>query len=205
MLRSSPIACWAAPMRALHDHPLLGADEIRTALADNDLADQIERIRITPQTMSVDEFSKLWTTFQVGYRISAAYHVSVVLIDSTRPARTPLPVLTRGAKDTGAVAQPDLIPPSRTLTDVSVTCSRRFGKPARCWGTISHQRSESRWRRTSSAAVSHPRLPDPLRLPAPSSATATAIAVNLPNQPAEFRRAASTRFAISVIRPNGTA
>ena len=43
-------------MRVLHDHPVLGADEIRAALANNDLADQIERIRITPQTMSVDEF-----------------------------------------------------------------------------------------------------------------------------------------------------
>ncbi len=30
-------------MRVLHDHPLLGADEIRTALPNNDLADQIER------------------------------------------------------------------------------------------------------------------------------------------------------------------
>lgn len=91
-------------MRVLHDHPLLGAGEIRSALPNNDLADQIERIRIVPQTMSVEEFSKLWTTFQVGYRISAAYHVSVVLIDSTLPSHTPLPVLARGAKDRGPSA-----------------------------------------------------------------------------------------------------
>jgi Pvc16 N-terminal domain len=91
-------------MRVLHDHPLLGADEIRTALPNNDLADQIERIRITPQPMPVEEFSKLWTTFQVGYRISAAYQVSVVLIDSTRAATSPLPVLKRGSQDRGVIS-----------------------------------------------------------------------------------------------------
>jgi len=91
-------------MRVLHDHPLLGADEIRTALPHNDLADQIERIRITPQPMPVEEFSKLWTTFQVGYRISAAYQVSVVLIDSTRAATSPLPVLKRGSQDRGVMS-----------------------------------------------------------------------------------------------------
>ena len=47
--------------------------------------EQIERVRITPQPLSVDELSKLWTAFQTHFRISAAYQVSVVLIESTRP------------------------------------------------------------------------------------------------------------------------
>ena len=124
-------------MRVLHDHPLLGAEEIRAALANNDLADQIERIRITPQPMSVEEFSKLWTTFQVGYRISAAYHVSVVLIDSTLSSRTPLPVLTRGANDTGVKCATGLDSAVSHPHRMSVqTCNRRVRKPARCWGTI---------------------------------------------------------------------
>jgi hypothetical protein len=46
--------------------------------------------------------SKLWTTFQTQYRPSVAYAVSVVLIESTRPARAALPVLTRGSEDGGA-------------------------------------------------------------------------------------------------------
>jgi hypothetical protein len=46
-------------MRILHDHPLLGTREIRDALADNDLDAQIERVRITPTTMSLEEMSKL--------------------------------------------------------------------------------------------------------------------------------------------------
>ena len=88
-------------MGVLHDHPLLGADEIKSALAGSGLEDQIERVRITPQNLSSDEMSKLWTAFQAPYRNSMAYQADVILIESTRPSRTPLPVLTRGAQDQG--------------------------------------------------------------------------------------------------------
>ena len=190
-------------MRELHDHPLLGAGEIRAALAGNDLADQIERIRIAPQAMSVEEFSKLWTTFQVGYRISAAYHVSVVLIDSTLASRTPLPVLTRGADDTGVKAQADLIPPFPTLTDVSPVAQPPGSETSAVLGNDLLISGHDLDGTNVSAAVSHPRLPDPVTLPAPSSATATAITVNLPNQPQNFPAGIYT-ISISVIRPNET-
>ena len=92
-------------MSILHDHPLLGAKEIKDATEANvqgsNLHEQIERVRITPHHLSVEELSKLWTIFQTHYRISAAYEVSVVLIESTLPTRTPLPVLTRGKDDMG--------------------------------------------------------------------------------------------------------
>ena len=78
-------------MRVLHDHPLLGADELKAALAASDVGDQIERVRITAQPMSVEEMSKLWPTFQTNYRISAAYQVSVVLIESIRAAKARCP------------------------------------------------------------------------------------------------------------------
>lgn len=113
-------------MRIFHDHPLLGAEEIRDAvkanqdLAGSDLADQVERIRITLDPLSFEHMSKLWTTFQIHYRLSAAYQVSVVLIESTRPTRTPLPVLMRGIGDRGAMVQPDLTPPFPTLTEIRV-------------------------------------------------------------------------------------
>lgn len=106
-------------MRALHDHPLLGAEEINAALPESDLADQVERVRITPQPMGVEEMSKLWTTFQSNYRISTAYQVSVVLIESDRASKTPLPVLTRGPEDSGIQSRPDLTPVFPTLTAVS--------------------------------------------------------------------------------------
>lgn len=108
-------------MRILHDHPLLGTDEIRDAvradrdLAASDLADQVERVRITLQPLLFEEMSKLWTTFQIHYRLSAAYQVSVVLIESNRPTRTPLPVLIRQID-----VQASMMPPFPTLTEIRV-------------------------------------------------------------------------------------
>lgn len=112
-------------MLVLHDHPLLGADEIRAVVPDNDLADQIERVRITPHAMSLEDLSKLWMIFQTGYRISAAYQVSLVLIDSRRSARTPLPVLTRGEDDSGPQAQADLVPPFPALLTATLPDDQR--------------------------------------------------------------------------------
>ena len=93
-----------AAMSVLHDHALLGRKEIRDALAGNDLGDQIERVRLTPQAISVEELSKLWTAFQTQYRVSTAFEAAVVLIDSRAPVRAPLPVINRGQQDRGVTA-----------------------------------------------------------------------------------------------------
>ena len=97
-------------MGLLNDHALLGSEEIAQALPGNDLGDQIERVRITPMPMGAEEMSKLWTTFQSQYRVSAAYSVGVILIDSRRPVRSPLPVLKRGETDRGPLAVAGLAP-----------------------------------------------------------------------------------------------
>ena len=91
-------------MSVLHDHPVLAAAEIQGAVQPKDLGEQFERIRISWLPMSVDDISRLWTAFQSQYRVSVAYEVTVVVIDSRRPARTPLPVLTRGQDDRGVMA-----------------------------------------------------------------------------------------------------
>lgn len=129
-------------MHLLHERPVLDRASIRRALdpspldvsmlppafqalAASDLADQIEAVRITPVALGTDEMSKLWSAAQSHYRPSAAYQVSVVLIEGTRPARSPLPVLTRGpadaatGRDRGVVVQPDLLPPGPTLLSAS--------------------------------------------------------------------------------------
>lgn len=100
----------AAAMSTLHDRPLLDGDDIRNALPDNDLADQIERVRLTLLPQSVDELSKLWTAFQTNYRVSSAYEATVVLIDSQAPSRASLPVLRRGAQDRGVISSASLAP-----------------------------------------------------------------------------------------------
>jgi hypothetical protein len=94
----------AAAMSTLHDRGVLDGNDIRNALADNDLANQIERVRVTPLPQSVDELSRLWTAFQTNYRTSAAYEAAVVLIDSQAAARASLPVLRRGPQDRGVIA-----------------------------------------------------------------------------------------------------
>jgi hypothetical protein len=106
-------------MSILNDHPLLGSDEVKTALPDNDLWTQVERIRFTLQPYSVDEIAKLWTGFQTQYRLSVAYEAAVVLIDSTRPAKTPLPVLVRGPGDSGVVARGSVDPPFPLLNQIT--------------------------------------------------------------------------------------
>jgi Pvc16 N-terminal domain len=91
-----------------HDVPLLSQEQIRDAftvfaggssleklLAKSRLADQLEQIRITPHAMNVEEMSKVWSALQSRYRPSIAYEATVVLMESDRPARAPLPVLRR--------------------------------------------------------------------------------------------------------------
>lgn len=101
-------------MQLLHETPALSRAAIRTALgpgtgglpvdvsllpvgllAASDLADQVEQIKISPQNMSTEELSKLWTALGAHYRPTAAYLVSVVLIESKKSTRNALPVRRR--------------------------------------------------------------------------------------------------------------
>lgn len=94
----------AAAMSTLHDGAVLDRNDIRSALAGNDLGEQIELVRITRLAQSVDELSRLWTALQTNYRVSSVYEAAVVLIDSQAAARAPLPVLRRGSQDRGVIA-----------------------------------------------------------------------------------------------------
>ncbi|MFL6196541.1 MAG: DUF4255 domain-containing protein [Thermoanaerobaculia bacterium] len=111
-------------MRVLHDHPVLDAGEIESATHSNvlgsDLHEQIERVRITQQTLPAEEIAKLWPAFQTQYRTSVCYQVSVVLIESDRASKTPLPVLKRGKDDTGVTARADVGSPFPELTGLEL-------------------------------------------------------------------------------------
>lgn len=101
-------------MQLLHETPILTRTAIRTALAPptavsggsglpapmralftSELAEQVEQIKITPETLNTEEISRMWTAFQAHYRPSAAYQVSVVLIESKQSTRSVLPVRAR--------------------------------------------------------------------------------------------------------------
>ena len=136
-------------MQLLHEVPVLDRKAITTALtpspavdttlppalralADCGLADQVEQIKLVPDPLSSEEMSKLWTAVQSHYRPSAAYVATVVLIESPKPTRPTLPVLTRGPVDPvthlerGVAVQADLLPPFPTIQTVTATS----GQPA---------------------------------------------------------------------------
>ncbi len=93
-------------LQLLHESPVLDRERIRTslasmshtrdrrvipppqaALAGSNLADQVERISITPEFLSIEEISKLWSALQAKYRPSATYKVSAIMIDALAPAK----------------------------------------------------------------------------------------------------------------------
>jgi len=100
-------------MQLLHETPVLTRNAIRESLkppspvsgsilppalqtvSAADLADQVEQIKICPLVLSTEEMSKLWTAFQAKYRPTAAYQISVVLIESRHSTKTALPVRRR--------------------------------------------------------------------------------------------------------------
>jgi hypothetical protein len=99
-------------MQMLHETPVLTRDAIRQTLdpvsplanllppalgaqAADDLADQVEQIKLTPEFLSTEEMSKLWTAMQTGYHTSVGYQASVVLIQKRLSIRSPLKVRDR--------------------------------------------------------------------------------------------------------------
>jgi len=126
ILHENPVVTRQALRTALSPSPEVGVDlpPALRALADCGLADQIEQLRITPERLNTEEMSKLWTATQSHYRPTAAYQVTVVLIEPSRPAHAPLPVLTRGPVDPatnrerGVIVEPSLIPPVPMLDAV---------------------------------------------------------------------------------------
>lgn len=163
-------------MSVLHDHPLLGAEEIKTAFPKSDITQQVERIRITLQPLPVEDIFKLWSGFQTQYRLSAAYEVSVVLIDSTRRSRTPLPVLTRGKDDAGVSAQGSLVPAYPTIGEVIPPLKQ----PSVLLGDVLTISGHHLNGDQVEALFTHSLLPKPLRVPLLSGATADKVTVAVP-------------------------
>lgn len=169
-------------MGLLNDHALLGRNEIQAALMGNDLHEQVERVRISPRGLTVDEISKLWSAFQTEYRISAAYDVSVVLIESDRPGRAPLPVLTRGPADAGVVVQADITPPFPTIKGLELPDAAPSAQLGDILTVVGHHLDGD----TVTGVFSSPRLPADREVAAEAGATATEVRLHIPQQPAQW-------------------
>lgn len=89
-------------MQLLHKTPILSHDMIGTALGStpikkgkrlippaqaalsgSSITDQVEQIKITPQFLSFEEMSRVWSALQARYRPSICYQVSAVVIDGS--------------------------------------------------------------------------------------------------------------------------
>jgi len=77
---------------ALHAEPVLSRERIRQTiatagpgsyLADSDLDEQVEHVTLSAMSLSLEDLSKMWSTFfQIPYALSVCYSASVVLIDA---------------------------------------------------------------------------------------------------------------------------
>lgn len=166
-------------MRVLHDHSILNPGEIKNALAESDLHSQIERVRINPVTLSLEELSKLWSCFQTQYRISTAYEVSVILIESDRPVKAPLPVLTRGSEDKGIIAQTNLTPSFPTLETVEPPNNQPSVRLDEVLTLRGHHLNREKSK--VYALFSHPSFAKPIKVELPAQ-TATELNIPLSDQ-----------------------
>jgi hypothetical protein len=107
--RQVPERLLGAAVTELHTRPVLDRQRIRDViqtqqatkpfLAQSDLADQVELVKLTPLPLNLEELSKLWSVFfQVPYALSVAYEAAVVLLEpqgvapqQALPVRGPAP------------------------------------------------------------------------------------------------------------------
>ena len=162
-------------MSVLHDHPVLSQSEIASSLPNNDLAAQFERLRITPLAVGVEEMSRLWTVFQTQYRISTAYEVTVVLIDSRAQTRAALPVLTRGPGDRGIATTTGAAPNIDEIRPPNLQPAARQGEDIYIVGS-QLQSADAVVRFTST------RLKQPIEIAPQPGGTASEIRIHLPDE-----------------------
>lgn len=182
-------------MQSLHDHPEIRPQDVEQAqgstnlsadkrelLASSNLKNQFDRVRITPQALSLEEVSKIWSTFQSPYRITAVYEVSVVLIESGLPVKAALPVLTRGNEDRGGLVQADLIPPIPTIEGLTWPSQQQSKPPSIALGeplTLQGHHLDNPGT-TAFVRFSNPYLRDPIEIGLPPTFSADEVTITLP-------------------------
>ena len=85
-------------MRVLHDFPVV-TDQLTAVrppsgglLLHASLRDAYEKVRLSLEPLTLEDVTKVWTALALRYRLSAAYVVNVVQVESRRPRTFPRPV-----------------------------------------------------------------------------------------------------------------
>jgi len=93
-------------------------------ILDPALRDEHESIKVSIKPLGLEDLSNVWTALELSYRLSVAYEVTVVQIDSERPRRYPRIV----QEPPGAGPRVFAIPIQRP--DITALGVRRPGDPA---------------------------------------------------------------------------
>lgn len=85
-------------MQVFHDHAII-TDSLLTRrpptglpVLDSTLRGEHELIKLTLRPLGLEDLSNVWMSLELSYRLSVAYEVSVVQVESSRPRRYPRPV-----------------------------------------------------------------------------------------------------------------
>lgn len=92
-------------MQIFHEYPVVSRAFISEQLSDDGtltgklsllktagLSKQIEQIKISPDTLSTEEITRLWSAFGTKHRPCAFYKVTAVMLEKDKPTRVALPV-----------------------------------------------------------------------------------------------------------------
>lgn len=194
-------------LHVFHESPVLTRDRIRTTLngsstdpnwpsnfSSTGLADQLEEIKIIPRSISVEEMSRIWASFQTGYRPTAMFQVSVVLIEAEYPSISSLPVLSIGEvvektvggatvrREAGVVAQASLTPPLPTLEEVEPPNENQHALVLGDTLALTGYHLEDPDR----ARFTHELLDDPLEITAFTKVSANRLELALPDTPGDW-------------------
>lgn len=92
-LHAQPQVTREAIQRIVDAAPGAPVEDPRSYLAETDLGEQVERITFTPESLDLEELSRIWSTlFGIPYALSVAYRASVVLIEAELTPKPALPV-----------------------------------------------------------------------------------------------------------------
>jgi hypothetical protein len=98
----------------LHEHATL--NDIHDSDFDADLntnfaaelRDSFEKIIISPEPISMEDFSKIWTGLSKAYRLSVAYEVSLVQIAPLNPPQAPAPAVQEISLSVATIGRPQI-------------------------------------------------------------------------------------------------
>lgn len=77
-------------LQVFHDHSILGGPDLK-----DDLAGEATELRLTLETLSLEELTRIWSALQESYQLSASYRVQVVRIESGHEPSRSSPVRQR--------------------------------------------------------------------------------------------------------------